>query len=137
MIISIYLKETGIIIENRSVLNTSQLSHLGEEYGYIEGIYEPNKYKWNGSEVVAHSISYTPGKNTQLVREERNRRLSQSDWTQVPDSPLSDSKKAEWATYRQELRDMMTSYTDTESNTVNAITWPTPPDIIDPTPVAN
>ena len=132
MIVSIYLKETGIIIENRSILNTSQLSHLGEEYGYIEGTYEPNKYKWNGSEVVAHSIPYFTGTNTYLVRKERNKRLSQSDWTQIPDNQLSDSKKAEWATYRQELRDMMTSYTDTESNTVDAITWPTAPDIIDP-----
>ena len=32
--------------------------------------------------------------------------LRESDWTQVPDSPLSDSKKAEWATYRQALRDL-------------------------------
>ena len=24
----------------------------------------------------------------------------------MPDSPLSDSKKAEWATYRQQLRDL-------------------------------
>jgi hypothetical protein len=24
----------------------------------------------------------------------------------MPDSPLSDTKKAEWATYRQELRDL-------------------------------
>ena len=38
--------------------------------------------------------------------EKRNRLLSASDWTQVPDSPLSDAKKAEWATYRKALRDI-------------------------------
>ena len=32
--------------------------------------------------------------------------LLESDWTQLADSPLSDSKKAEWATYRQTLRDL-------------------------------
>ena len=32
--------------------------------------------------------------------------LSGSDWTQLPDSPLSSTKKAEWATYRQSLRDL-------------------------------
>ena len=38
--------------------------------------------------------------------EKRNNRLIASDWTQMPDSPLSDSMKAEWATYRQQLRDL-------------------------------
>ena len=37
--------------------------------------------------------------------------LKGSDWTQMPDSPLSDSKKAEWATYRQELRDITKTVT--------------------------
>jgi len=36
----------------------------------------------------------------------RNKKLADSDWTQAPDSPLSDTKKAEWATYRQALRDL-------------------------------
>lgn len=41
----------------------------------------------------------------------RNAKLIQSDWTQVPDSPLSDSKKAEWKTYRQTLRDLPSKVT--------------------------
>lgn len=40
----------------------------------------------------------------------RNRLLAQCDWTQAADSPLSDSKKAEWATYRQALRDLPASH---------------------------
>ena len=44
-----------------------------------------------------------------LFRLERNRRLSESDWTQSSDSPLSEDKKKEWATYRQALRDLPTS----------------------------
>lgn len=39
---------------------------------------------------------------------ERNQMLNSSDWTQMPDSPLSTSKKTEWATYRQALRDLPT-----------------------------
>lgn len=46
------------------------------------------------------------------VRRPRNFELAQSDWTQMPDSPLSTAKKAEWAAYRQELRDMTTVYAD-------------------------
>jgi len=41
-----------------------------------------------------------------LLREHRNYLLNQSDWTVSADSPLSDSKKAEWKTYRQALRDI-------------------------------
>jgi len=32
--------------------------------------------------------------------------LRDTDWTQMPDSPLTTEKKAEWATYRQALRDI-------------------------------
>ena len=42
------------------------------------------------------------------LREERNQKLVDSDWTQAPDYPdaLSDPKKAEWTTYRQILRNL-------------------------------
>jgi hypothetical protein len=42
----------------------------------------------------------------------------------MPDSPLSSSKKTEWATYRQALRDLPV----TNSATVEIdIVWPTEP----------
>jgi hypothetical protein len=37
------------------------------------------------------------------IRAERQRLLQESDWTQVPDSPVD---KAAWAEYRQALRDI-------------------------------
>tara|TARA_B100001057_G_C22176936_1_gene691673 strand:- start:70 stop:297 length:228 start_codon:yes stop_codon:yes gene_type:complete len=52
----------------------------------------------------------------------RNMLLRDSDWTQFTDSPLSDSKKTEWKTYRQNLRDLPS----TESDPENA-TFPTEP----------
>jgi hypothetical protein len=39
----------------------------------------------------------------QNVREDRNRRLAESDWTQLPDAQVD---KAAWASYRQALRDV-------------------------------
>ena len=52
------------------------------------------------------------------LREIRNRRLLDSDWTQASDhsSPLADDKKAEWATYRQSLRNLPA--------TADMIAWP-------------
>ena len=40
------------------------------------------------------------------IRDKRNRRLQGCDWTQYPDSPLSDTKKTEWVNYRQALREL-------------------------------
>lgn len=37
------------------------------------------------------------------VRDDRNRRLAECDWTQLPDAPVD---TAAWAAYRQELRDI-------------------------------
>ena len=39
-------------------------------------------------------------------RATRNQLLSDSDWTQMPDSPLTDEAKALWVTYRTALRDL-------------------------------
>ena len=43
------------------------------------------------------------------IRLQRNGLLRESDWTQFNDSPLSNEKKLEWATYRQLLRDVTNS----------------------------
>lgn len=40
------------------------------------------------------------------IMNRRTLELYQSDWTQGGDSPLTAEKKAEWATYRQALRDI-------------------------------
>lgn len=50
-----------------------------------------------------------------FMRNKRNALLVQSDWTQMPDSPLSDSKKQEWATYRQALRDFPSDWVPSDT----------------------
>ena len=50
-----------------------------------------------------------------IMRLKRDSLLLQSDWRQMPDSPLSDSKKAEWATYRQQLRDFPATWTPADT----------------------
>lgn len=57
-----------------------------------------------------------------MLREERNKKLAATDWTQFNDSPLSDSKKTEWSTYRQALRDITSS-----TQSIFSVTWPTEP----------
>ena len=57
------------------------------------------------------------------LRQYRDRKLSESDWTQFQDSPITGSKLTEWQTYRQDLRDI----TDTYSN-IQEVVWPTKPE---------
>lgn len=56
-----------------------------------------------------------------MVRIERDALLNESDYTQMPDYELS--TKDEWANYRQQLRDITTIFSDTES-----VVWPKKPD---------
>lgn len=72
------------------------------------------------------------------IQDKRNFKLIASDWTQCADCPLSAEKKAEWATYRQALRDIPNNLrnhanyvSDEESNPIDGTimewTWPTKP----------
>ena len=61
------------------------------------------------------------------LREQRDQKLADSDWTQASDhsSPLSNDKKEEWETYRQILRDLPAT---TDMLTwPDSFTWPTEP----------
>ncbi len=57
-----------------------------------------------------------------FIREERNRRLFECDWTQGADSPLTEEKKEEWRQYRQALRDLVSNIT-----TPGSVIWPIKP----------
>ena len=59
------------------------------------------------------------------IRVERDKFLRGSDWTQMPDSPLSAADKEAWATYRQQLRDFPA--TITTETTLEELVWPTAP----------
>lgn len=54
------------------------------------------------------------------VRDKRNALIAASDWTQLPDVPLT--TKEAWAAYRQDLRDI----TDQPGYPLDVV-WPTPP----------
>lgn len=56
------------------------------------------------------------------VRNMRDSKLAVCDWTQLSDVALAAGKVTEWATYRQELRDLPATETDQYN-----ITWPLEP----------
>ena len=56
------------------------------------------------------------------VLQQRDILLADSDWTQLADAPLTATKKAQWATYRQALRDI-----PSQPGYPGSVTWPTKP----------
>lgn len=56
------------------------------------------------------------------ARKDRDLKLARTDWTQMADSPLSDSDKTAWATYRQSLRDLPSA-----TGFPHTMSWPTEP----------
>jgi len=51
-------------------------------------------------------LSSLPDINFSEMRGKRNSLLFESDWTQLPDSPMSDGQKQQWKIYRKALRDL-------------------------------
>jgi len=114
-----YNTTTGEILEGGSTGALLTDIPLEEGQSIIEGIYDVGTYKIIDGVAVEQSIDIWQG-----ARFERNTLLTESDWTQMPDSPLSSSKKTEWATYRQALRDLPST---SSASTYEDIVWPTEP----------
>lgn len=61
---------------------------------------------WVTSDATAQEITERLERQSASVRDSRQVLLSASDWTQLPDAPLTDAKRQAWSTYRQALRDI-------------------------------
>ncbi len=58
------------------------------------------------------------------IRNIRNRLLVETDWTQVSDSPLSESKRAEFNDYRTQLRNL-----PNQSESPDQVVWQVKPEL--------
>ncbi|HFQ4969126.1 TPA: tail fiber assembly protein [Vibrio vulnificus] len=65
-----------------------------------------------------------PGLKWIEIRKYRDHLIAETDYTQMPDAPLDDAKKAEFTSYRQALRDIPQDFGDPD-----AIVWPEKPTI--------
>jgi hypothetical protein len=59
--------------------------------------------KYSVADMDAEAIAAKDAEQAKSVRQSRNDKLKDSDWTQVADAPVN---KEAWATYRQALRDV-------------------------------
>jgi len=117
---TVYKTSTGEILYSTST--ATPIDEVGLQTGesIIEGSYQSNEYVITDGSAVKRTDNVLD-----IVRNLRNSLLLESDWTQSSDTPLSDSKKAEWATYRQTLRDLPAN--NTSATSIDDVTFPTKP----------
>jgi len=107
--------------------NTNWYDHSTNEWRTRELATLPYSRWVDGAWVQeANALSIMKGEVQHKIKEKRLQKLFESDWTQFADSPLTNEKKAEWATYRQELRDLPSQHAETTE--FNSVTFPTSPD---------
>lgn len=134
----LYKLNTGEITRNincpenliQSQLNTDESFIVGvadDETQYISKQLIVNKlekpnwfYDYN---YQIHSWVINEPKLIFQIIQQRNNLLISSDWTQIPNGPLTLEIKEKWAVYRQQLRDI-TSQPGYPFNVV----WPTQPE---------
>ena len=139
-----YRKSTGVIAQTG--MYPEQSIHLLEDdiHGVIIGLAQDDKhyvkdmqileypekpsddFEWDGNKWVGiKSDEELKEDSFNRLRGRRNELIAKSDWTQMPDSPLTDTQKTAWADYRQALRDLPQNVGEITS--LADVVWPIPP----------
>ena len=104
--------------------NPQKILITDDQYQEVTNAFGANQLKQYVDGVVSDALVQTAPDPVlrDIIRIDRNALLAESDWTQAPDSPLSEEQKQLWRSYRQALRDLPATTTD-PSNPV----WPAKP----------
>ena len=99
----------------------------GLEYSGLEWIEGNGHDKPTAEALTAKIAELDAAEPMTLLRQERDRRLTKTDWRAGSDLTLS----SEWAAYRQALRDLPATATPTLNEVyeldMTSVTWPTEP----------
>lgn len=135
MIYTIYDSTTGQILR---VVNTNEIdSQVGQGESFIEGEFDdvsyyiendaavqipPQPSQYSVFDFTTKQWVLNPDLASADVLTARNKLLFSTDWTQIPNNPLTSEVQAEWAAYRQELRDI-----PQQSGYPYNVVWPVAP----------
>lgn len=135
MTYTIYDSTTGQILR---VVNTNEIdSQIGQGESFIEGEFDdvsyyiendaavqipPQPSQYSVFDFATKQWVLNPDLASSDVLTARNKLLFSTDWTQIPNNPLTSEMQAEWAAYRQELRDI-----PQQSGYPYNVVWPVAP----------
>ena len=105
-------------------------SLIGEDYSGLTWL-DKNQTKPTEEEINAKVTELSNSEPMKLLREERNKRIAETDWTQLKDVDLDIIRERNWKNYRQALRDLpiksnpkLNSIGDLD---MSSVTWPDKP----------
>ena len=104
------------------VLEGPQANPTRYQMAFRDGVQEINGQWFTKYSVVDLTDEQKAAKDAdqaKAIRDDRNKRLAECDWTQLSDAPVD---KTAWASYRQELRDI-----SKQTGFPWEVTWPTAP----------
>ncbi len=101
-------------------------SYEGIEWGETNSQTKPTK-----EEVTAKLNELNNAEPFKLLREERNKLISETDWTQLKDIDLDIIRERNWKNYRQALRDLPSKSNPKLDGSgkldMSSVTWPVKP----------
>ena len=108
----------------------SEWAVTGDQYSRLTWL-DKNQTKPTEEELNNKIQELKTAEPMKLLREERNRLIAETDWTQLKDIDLDIIRERNWKNYRQALRDLpsvsnpkLDSYGDLDMSSVN---WPDKP----------
>jgi hypothetical protein len=133
--VTIYNSITGAVDRTITTMPLDVDLNCKDGEKWIKGSYNPNEYIIKEGKAVIlpekliqfstldlENLTWVPDVERMWakIRYERTVELNNTDWTQVPDAPVNQSK---WAEYRQALRNLPENTEDPANPQ-----WPTPPE---------
>ncbi len=118
---------SNVFVYGQKVPDTHTLVDLPEEFNDAPETADFTREQ-NGTYTFTLNNETVKARNRMLLEDmitERNKQLTASDWTQMPDSPITDEQKQLWQTYRQALRDFPNTYTGSPNEW--RVSFPTKP----------
>tara|TARA_R100001443_G_scaffold92607_1_gene99268 strand:- start:701 stop:1177 length:477 start_codon:yes stop_codon:yes gene_type:complete len=112
-----------VVVAKKPTYNTATHNiRKKNEPELVSGVWTIN---WETIVIPQEDIDALKTEEQVFIRGERQLLLENSDWTVLPDAPLSTDMVNKYKTYRQELRDVtkQASFNNAEPS----VTWPTEP----------
>ena len=108
----------------------SEWAVTGDQYSRLTWL-DKNQTKPTEEELNNKIQELKTAEPLRLLREERNKLISETDWTQLKDIDLDIIRERNWKNYRQALRDLTTSsipkLDEYGGLDMSSVTWPDKP----------
>ena len=108
----------------------SEWAVTGDQYSRLNWL-DKTQTKPTEDEVNAKVAELKTAEPMKLLREERNKLIAETDWTQLKDIDLDIIRERNWKNYRQALRDLPAKsnpkLTESGQLDMSSVNWPDKP----------